>query len=362
MLRSRGMKNLVPLTSRTLTGGKAMTIACAPWAHKYHRKLVLGVTLFVFLLGLALIAPTGTGHAAQVTLAWDSNTETDIAGYKVYYGTASQDYDWVLDVGKVTTFTMTGLSDGLTYYFAATAYNTSHVESTKSSEVSKSTCTYSISPLNQSFTKSKGTGAVSVSTQSACPWTASSSASWLTITSGNSGTGNGTVQYSVAANTKTSPRTAGSTIAKSVFTVTQEGTSGSVFTITSSAGAGGMISPTGAVSVSSGTSKIFTITPSSGYKVASVLVDGASVGAVTTYTFSNVTANHTIAASFTANTSTFTITSSAGAGGMISPTGAVSVTLGSSKTLTITPNAGYKVYNVFIDGYSSWRCHHLHLQ
>jgi len=198
-----------------------MTIARAPRTHKYPRKLVLSVTLFVLLLGLALIVFTGTGHAAQVTLAWDRNTETDIAGYRVYYGTGSRVYNWFFDVGNATTYTVTGLADGSTYYFAATAYDSSGFESTYSGEVSKSTCAYSISPPSQSFTASAGTGSVNVTTQSTCARTASSSASWLTITSGGSGTGSGTVQYSVAANTSSSSRTASSIIAGNLFNVTQ---------------------------------------------------------------------------------------------------------------------------------------------
>jgi hypothetical protein len=70
-------------------------------------------------------------------------------------------------------------------------------------------------------------------------------------------------------------------------------------TITATAGAGGSISPSGAVSVTSGASQTFTITPNAYYSVSAVLVDGVSVGAVSTYTFSNVTTNRTIEASFT---------------------------------------------------------------
>jgi hypothetical protein len=74
------------------------------------------------------------------------------------------------------------------------------------------------------------------------------------------------------------------------------------FTITPTAGPNGTISPAAPVSVNYGASQTFTIAPASGYQVSSVLVDGASVGAVTTYKFSNVTAAHTISASFaTAN-------------------------------------------------------------
>ncbi len=302
-----------------------MSITRALGVRDYSRKLVRSFPLFVLWLGVTLIISAGVGHSAQVSLAWDANTESNLAGYKIYYGTASHVYDWVLNVGKVTMYTVTGLTDGVTYYFAATAYNTANLESSPSAEVSTSSCTYSISPASQGFTASAGTGTVSVTTQSTCPWTAVSGASWMTITSGSNGTGNGTVSYSISANTSSSSRTASSTMAGKIFTVTQAGTSGSAFTITASAGTGGSIAPSGAVSVSSGTSKTFAITPNTGYRVAGVLVDGTSVGAVTTYTFSNVTANHTIAASFAANTTAFTITASAGTGGSISPSGAVSV-------------------------------------
>jgi len=70
------------------------------------------------------------------------------------------------------------------------------------------------------------------------------------------------------------------------------------FTITATAGANGSISPSGAVTVNNGASQTFTITAGTGYDIADVLIDGASVGAVSTYTFTNVTANHTISASF----------------------------------------------------------------
>ena len=70
------------------------------------------------------------------------------------------------------------------------------------------------------------------------------------------------------------------------------------YTITASAGTNGTISPSGPVSVTAGTNQSFTVTPNSGYQVANVLVDSTSVGAVTSYTLTNVQANHTISASF----------------------------------------------------------------
>ena len=122
------------------------------------------------------------------------------------------------------------------------------------------------------------------------------------------------------------------------------------YTITATAGANGTISPAGAVAVNYGADQAFTITPSTGYHVADVLVDGVSVGAVTSYTFTNVTADHTIAASFAIDT--YTITRSAGANGTISPTGAVSVNYGADQAFTITPDTGYHVADVLVDGVS----------
>ena len=111
------------------------------------------------------------------------------------------------------------------------------------------------------------------------------------------------------------------------------------YIITTSAGPDGSISPSGSVSVNYGASQTFTITPNTGYQVASVLVDGVSVGAVSSYTFSNVQADHTISATFTVIQ--YVITASAGSGGSISPSGSVSVNYGSSQTFTINANAGY---------------------
>ncbi len=69
-------------------------------------------------------------------------------------------------------------------------------------------------------------------------------------------------------------------------------------TITASAGSNGSISPPGAVPVTPGANRIFNISPASGYMVSNVLVDGISVGAVTSHKFTNVIADHTISASF----------------------------------------------------------------
>jgi len=318
-----------------------------PSCFSANRPLLI---LMLVLLSLFLFLTPGIGNAGQVTLAWDMNSEPNVTGYKIYYGTASRNYDWVIDVGKVTEVTITDLPNGATYYFAATAYDNSNppIESEHSDEVNESMCTYLISPVNASFNASGGTGSVSVTTEPGCTWTASSVASWMTITSGKSGKGSGTIGYSVSANATTDARTTSSTFAKKVFTVTQSGAA--AHTITVSTGTGGTISPSGAVTVAHGASQTFTITPNAGYQISNLMVDGSSVAPVGSYTFSNVTTNHTISATFSVKT--YTITTSAGTGGSISPAGSISVPHGGGQTFTITPSMGYSIANVKVDGVS----------
>jgi hypothetical protein len=124
-----------------------------------------------------------------------------------------------------------------------------------------------------------------------------------------------------------------------------------VFTLTPSAGANGSISPATAQAVVSGADFPFMITPAAGYHVADVLVDGVSVGAVGSYTFTNVSGDHTISASFAIDVvGMFTITPSAGANGSIAPNAVQTLAAGGSVMFTITPDAGYHIESVSVDG------------
>jgi hypothetical protein len=70
-----------------------------------------------------------------ITLEWDASSGPDIAGYKIYYGTSSRNYDTVIDIGNYTSVSIADLEDNETYYFAVTAYNADGDESVYSSEV-----------------------------------------------------------------------------------------------------------------------------------------------------------------------------------------------------------------------------------
>lgn len=120
------------------------------------------------------------------------------------------------------------------------------------------------------------------------------------------------------------------------------------YTFTVTASAGGTIAP-GSATIYQGESQTFTVTSAMNYHIADVLIDGASVGAVTAYTFPSVTANHSISATFAINT--YTITTSAGSNGSISPS-SPTVNYGSSASFNITPATGYHVTDVVVDGVS----------
>lgn len=130
----------------------------------------------------------------------------------------------------------------------------------------------------------------------------------------------------------------------------------SSFVIVPSAGTNGTIAPSTTTVVNRGANSVFTMTPNTGYHLASVIVDGNPAATVSPYQFTNVTADHTIAASFAVNTATgttqYTISSTAGTGGYISPAGNVRVSSGVSQTFTITPKSGYQVDDVRVDGVS----------
>lgn len=112
-------------------------------------------------------------------------------------------------------------------------------------------CTYTLSS-DASFSAAGGTGSVTVTTRDGCSWTAISNASWIAITSDNSGIGSGTVNYAVSANPSENQRTGTITIAGQTFTVTQAGAgqtysiSGRVRTASGAAIAGVTMTLTGA--------------------------------------------------------------------------------------------------------------------
>lgn len=122
------------------------------------------------------------------------------------------------------------------------------------------------------------------------------------------------------------------------------------YSIIATAGPNGTIAPSGTVSVLSGSDQSFTISPEPGYHIADVLVDGSSVGAVATYTFSDVADDHTISATFAIDT--FVIAATASANGTITPEGNLSVEYGADQSFTMSPTGQGYLVDLFVDGAS----------
>ncbi|MCG8696521.1 MAG: hypothetical protein MI922_00595, partial [Bacteroidales bacterium] len=125
------------------------------------------------------------------------------------------------------------------------------------------------------------------------------------------------------------------------------------YTISASAGNGGKISPSGNVKVNKGSNQTFSINANGGYKIKDVKVDNQSIGAKSSYTFNNVTSNHSISATFEpTQTQTYTISASAGANGSITPSGNITVNQGANQTFSISATNGYKIADVKVDNTS----------
>jgi len=97
------------------------------------RRVALRVFVFNSLLALSQFPVFA---AASVTLTWDPSPDATVTGYRIYYGVASRSYTNIVDAGDATSITISNLVEGVTYYFAATAYNVLGMESEFSDEVS----------------------------------------------------------------------------------------------------------------------------------------------------------------------------------------------------------------------------------
>ena len=100
--------------------------------HSDNLRLLNVILVAAFLF--SFLCSVGAVYSAQVTLEWQASSG-DIAGYNVYQGTSSKDYDVTLDVGNWTSVTISDLEDGEAYYFSVTAYDLEDNESGYSNEV-----------------------------------------------------------------------------------------------------------------------------------------------------------------------------------------------------------------------------------
>jgi Viral BACON domain/Putative binding domain, N-terminal len=142
-------------------------------------------------------------------------------------------------------------------------------------------CSFAIAPSSQNVAVAGGTGSVTVTTGGTCSWTAASSAVWIIVTAGASGTGNGSVAFAVLPNVGTG-RSGTITVAGQTFTVTQDGLSACSFTIAPTSqniGAGG---GSGTVTVTAtGTGCTWTASSNADWLTVTAGSSGTGNGAVT---------------------------------------------------------------------------------
>jgi hypothetical protein len=295
--------------------------------------------LLSLVLLLGIVSPL---HAMQISLAWDANDPAP-GGYRLYQRVQGGTYDYSAPVwsGTETSSTVANLADDTTYFFVVRAFSGTDV-SGDSNEVTIQTPP----PALVSHTIAATAGANGSITPSGS----------TSVVHGGSQT------YAIAANSGyhiADVLVNGVSVgAVSSYTFSQVGADQTIsagfavnsYTLSATAGANGSITPSGSTSVVHGGSQTYAIAANSGYHIADVLVNGVSVGAVSSYTFSQVSADQTISAGFAANT--YIINASAGEGGTIEPAGNISINSGGSQTFTIHPQAGYEVQAVRLDGQS----------
>jgi hypothetical protein len=131
---------------------------------------------FTFLLGFLALGQLPAFALQKVTLAWDPSADPTVVGYNVYYGAASGAYTNKVNTGAATSATISNLVEGVTYYFAVTAYNSAALESDLSNEIS-----YTV-PLAPTISLSAPTNGATYQTPAAISLSASPTANTHSLT------------------------------------------------------------------------------------------------------------------------------------------------------------------------------------
>lgn len=203
-----------------------------------------------------------------------------------------------------------------------------------------STCSYSRTPDNATFTTAGGNGSISVSTTSSCAWMAATTDSWITITQGRNGMGSGTVYYSVAENTANAARTGYIVIAGTTFRIDQEGVPVCNYTLSSTSENYTATGGSGSFTVSTSSSCQWEPVSSVGW-IDIVSPDNETSGSGTvTFTVEPNTGPARTGTITIADNVTFTITQSSGCTYSIFPTSASVGSPAGTGSFAVTTTAG----------------------
>jgi len=168
---------------------------------------------------LTLPANGAIGVALNPTLGWSASSTA--TSYAVYLGTTNPPP--LLGTTTANTYVPGTLGPATPYYWQVAATNTVGSVNSAISSFTTLACTYVLGASSAAPDASGGAASVSVTSFTGCGWTASSNATWLTVTGGNSGSGNGTVNYTVSPNSTANARSGTLSIGGQTFTVNQGG-------------------------------------------------------------------------------------------------------------------------------------------
>lgn len=198
-------------------------------------------------------------------------------------------------------------------------------------------CSFSISPAAQAFAAAGGTGSAAITTASGCAWSAVANAGWLSITSAVSGTGGGTVSFTVAANTTTAQRVGTMTIAGQTLTVTQA--SPCTFAINPAAQTVAATGGSGSVAITTASGCAWSAVPNAAWLSITNATSGTGGGTVNFNAAANTTTDQRVG-SLTIAGQTFTVTQPAPCTYSISPASQTIAATDGTGSVTITTTSG----------------------
>ena len=194
----------------------------------YGFETVVGVIYNVFPSGTGEIVSGRVTDSAGNPLGGVTVTAARSGGGTYAATTNSRGVYALAKIPPSSSYTVTAAKSGYIFGSLSVSTGTSKSDTTTTgnywgADFSPVNCTYSISPASVALGPSSRSGSVSVTASvETCPWTAASNADWVTVTSGSSGRGNGTVYYSCAANKTGAVRNGTIAIADQTFTITQD--------------------------------------------------------------------------------------------------------------------------------------------
>jgi uncharacterized protein (TIGR03437 family) len=349
-------------TAAVNSGGGTVTLTGLPASYAPSQAIPLTVQVAqtgLSRFGFQVTAIDSTGKQAGTIVATDTartvlSTGTVGANLRQYIGQTSAgtnagswSFTWNAPATPVGTVTF--------YVAGLTANNDGDTPGDFTYTISRSItpaaqCTYAITPTSANVAATGGTGTVAVTAGTGCAWTATSNAAFITITSGASGTGNGMVGYTVAANTLGTARTGTLTIAGQTFTVNQAAAA-CTYAITPTSASIAATGGSGTVAITAGMGCAWTAASNTAWITITSATSGSGNGSIKYMVAASTGPART--GTLTVAGLTFTVNQAAGTQctyaviptstnvGATGGTGSVSVTTAAGCTYTATSNAAF---------------------